>query len=327
MNWFKLYTEARNDAKLRSLTDAQHRVWFRLLCYAAEQPERGTIRGLPIALVATEVADGDQELLSETCNALQALQGVTWRYTALHGVEITFVNFAKRQKIKPSDRPERIKERVTKHRIQRTSAKHKNGNAPVTPCNAPETPRNAHRDRYRDRENTPPTPPGGGVGACVSSPLPDSHSAPTPGLPDEPFVPPASPDSAVPPPPVANDPAEVDRVAARAERLFPGLDWGPKVRQVSGDVPTAHLDYALDAAYSADKRSWPYVLGVLRRVAVEGLPDPGTSPPRPAPGRKPEPRPSYLDPIPYTPPRPRRKADEHFDPAKLSPFIRSLMRA
>jgi|GEM_PF-2708804 hypothetical protein len=31
MKWFKLHTEARNDAKLRSMSDSQHRVWFNLL--------------------------------------------------------------------------------------------------------------------------------------------------------------------------------------------------------------------------------------------------------------------------------------------------------
>ena len=43
MKWFKLHTEARNDAKLRSLSDSEHRMWFNLLCFAAEQEKRGTI--------------------------------------------------------------------------------------------------------------------------------------------------------------------------------------------------------------------------------------------------------------------------------------------
>src|SRR5690348_18025293 len=76
MNWFRVYTEARNDAKLRSLSDAQHRVWFNLLCFAAEQPVRGTITS-PLTVLAIEVASGDRALIIDTLTALQVLNCVT----------------------------------------------------------------------------------------------------------------------------------------------------------------------------------------------------------------------------------------------------------
>src|SRR5882724_6502791 len=74
MHWFRLYHEARNDAKLRSLTDAQFRVWFNLLCYASEQPRRGTIESEDDQLLALQVSGGDVGLMSETIGKLQSLR-------------------------------------------------------------------------------------------------------------------------------------------------------------------------------------------------------------------------------------------------------------
>ena len=34
--WFRMYSEARVDAKLRSLSADEFRVWFNLLCLASE---------------------------------------------------------------------------------------------------------------------------------------------------------------------------------------------------------------------------------------------------------------------------------------------------
>ncbi len=131
MKWFRLYTEARNDAKLRSLSDAQFRVWFNLLCFASEQKEnRGIIAGYNEELLAVEVAECDVELLRETLGNLEQL-----RIIEKDGDIITFVNFSKRQYDKPSDRPEEVRKRVQRHRRQINKAQ-------VTPCNADETPCN-----------------------------------------------------------------------------------------------------------------------------------------------------------------------------------------
>ena len=124
MKWLKLYSEARTDAKLNSLTDAQHRVWFNLMCFANEQPERGIISGYDDELLAVEVARGDINLLAETLERLQRL-----RIIVTGEDNLTFINFAKRQYEKPSDQPERVRERVKRHRDKQC-------NANVTPCNA-----------------------------------------------------------------------------------------------------------------------------------------------------------------------------------------------
>lgn len=167
MNWFRLYAEARNDAKLRSLTDAQHRVWFNLLCFASEQDERGVIAEYDPDLLALEVAGGDLDLLTGTLDRLARLRIVT-----LTAETVSFIHWLERQYDKPSDRPAAVKERVTRHRAQ-------HGNAPEPPplngvthdipqetlCNADETPGNAHTqnreytDQIRsEREDPAPAP-------------------------------------------------------------------------------------------------------------------------------------------------------------------------
>jgi hypothetical protein len=119
--WFKIYNESRNDPKLESLTDAQHRVWYRLICFSSEQTERGTITGYEdLDLLAVEVSRGDTDLLRQTLTRLVKLRIVAWSED--EGNKTTFINFAKRQAPKPSDEPEAIRERVTRHRQNKRNA-------------------------------------------------------------------------------------------------------------------------------------------------------------------------------------------------------------
>lgn len=126
MKWLRLYSEARTDAKLRSLRDSEHRVWFDLLCLAADQEERGTIAGYSPALLALEVARGKEALLEQTLDKLVSLN-IVYRTDNT----ITFVHFADRQYTHPSDRPERVAKRVQKHR-KRARNEHVTGVTGVT---------------------------------------------------------------------------------------------------------------------------------------------------------------------------------------------------
>jgi hypothetical protein len=107
-----------------------------------------------------------------------------------------------------------------------------------------------------------PLTPFGGTGACGGAC----------DLDDEPFVSPASSRAPDPPPAVANDSAEVARVAAKAERLFPMLWFGTKVGALAGDYPMAWVERALEDAHAAGVGDWRYVLGIVRRLAREGGP-------------------------------------------------------
>lgn len=115
--WFKLYTEARTDAKLRTLTDGQHRIWFNLLCFAADQPERGVIVGYDDDLLAVEVANGDAEALADTISRLAKLRILA---RAEDGT-LSLTNWGKRQNVRtvyPSDSPEETRKRKQEQRAR-----------------------------------------------------------------------------------------------------------------------------------------------------------------------------------------------------------------
>ena len=129
LEWFRMYTEARTDAKLCILTDAEHRVWFNLLCFAAAQEgeSRGGIYGFDDELLAVEICGGDTERLRATIERLKKLRILKEDESGL-----TFCAFEKRQYDKPSDKPERVKQRVAAFRARNKQK----SNAHVTPSNA-----------------------------------------------------------------------------------------------------------------------------------------------------------------------------------------------
>ena len=111
MQWFRMYSEARNDAKLRYLSDAEFRVWFNLLCLSNEQEERGVIPPMSRKLLSIEVSGGDEDLLQATLSKLIELSII-----AEDDSGITFINFTKRQYDYPSDTPEATRERKRRSR-------------------------------------------------------------------------------------------------------------------------------------------------------------------------------------------------------------------
>jgi hypothetical protein len=156
MKWLKLHTEARNDAKLESLADDEFRVWFRLLCFAGDQPERGIIMGYSERLLAVEVARGNVELLRRTLQALTELNIVE----CIDG-GASFVHWDDRQYDKPSDQPGRVSDRVARYRERQRNAPLPISNADVTPSNADVTRSNdIDTDTDTDTDNTPLTPQG-----------------------------------------------------------------------------------------------------------------------------------------------------------------------
>jgi hypothetical protein len=295
MKWFRLYSEARYDAKLRSLTAPQFRVWFNLLCLASEQPTRGVIDPKSDRVLAFEVAEGDVELLNQTIETLVALHCVTSVTRPVIGVpgdagtrSITFINFAKRQ-YSSTDCHARSgakssTERVRKYRERKRLQKHVAHGTQETPGVTPEgTPGTPPEDRVQTSEGDTPRPPSGGV--CVPVAVFDPRDD------EEPFVPPAPTIQALgiaPRPAVANDPAEVARVEAKAERLFPMLWFGAKVQGLAGDYPMAWVELALEETHAAGVRDWRYALGILRRLAREGGPKRPPGVPARAPAPDPE---------------------------------------
>lgn len=182
MNWLKLHHDLRTDRKVATLRDDEFRTFINLLILSSEQEEnRGEILGLEPDLLALEVCNGDEELLARTLDRLQRLRIVSVgnahikEGNALVTPHVAFLHFATRQQIKPSDRPERVRERVARHREAKEgagNAPHQIGNAPAVARNAPVTPRNAHRaDTERDTDTSSPT--------GKRAPGADAPSAPT----------------------------------------------------------------------------------------------------------------------------------------------------
>ena len=132
MNWLRLWSEARNDRKLATLTDAEFRVWFNLLCMAGESRQRGTVLYDDLGLLALEVSGGDADLLSATLAKCARLRIVTD-----DGAAVVFVNWGKRQYDKPSDSPEATRERKQRQRDRARQGVNPDG---VTPMSRPVTP-------------------------------------------------------------------------------------------------------------------------------------------------------------------------------------------
>lgn len=130
MDWFKLYTEARKDPKLCALTPQQHLVWFNLICFAAEQEERGVVPPRKPLVLALECARGNLEWLADTVGILIEFDILE----ALPDGGYSFVHWADRQRRKPSDEPEATAERK---RNQRERDKQTKNN--VTPLNKEES--------------------------------------------------------------------------------------------------------------------------------------------------------------------------------------------
>jgi len=167
MNWFRVYIDARNDAKLRTLTDAEHRVWFHLLCYAAEQPNRGTIEGVTgvtgvtdvtsALLLAIEVANGDTALLTKTVEKL-----VNLRVLSIDDEGLSFINFTKRQYDKPSDMPEKTRERKAAQRErERAQNSSNNDDESVTGVTARDVTTRTEQSREEQTKEEPPKSPKG----------------------------------------------------------------------------------------------------------------------------------------------------------------------
>jgi hypothetical protein len=145
MDWFRLYSEARTDRKLGTLTLAERGVWINLLCYANEREARGSFSMEDVDLLALECAEGDVAVLTATLEKLLRVKHLV----RLDGNTLAFRTFETRQYTKPSSAPERVNERVRAYRERQRNAR-------VTPCNAPVTRSNtlySDTDTDTERDN------------------------------------------------------------------------------------------------------------------------------------------------------------------------------
>ncbi len=155
MKWFRLYSEARNDSKLKHLEDDEHRVWFNLLCLSNDQPTRGSIAYHSYFLLSVEVASANEELLKRTLEKLKL-----FRIVEDTDNTVTFINFKKRQYDNLSDRPENVRRRVQRYRKNKEKESVTTGNDHVTACNDHVTACNGlYSDTDTDTESETETDP------------------------------------------------------------------------------------------------------------------------------------------------------------------------
>lgn len=148
--WFRLHAEARTDAKLESLPDDEFRVWFRLLCLASQQPERGVIAGFSVRLLAVEVAHGDAALLGRTLASLIELRIIE---SDKEANTATFTHWLERQYDKESDWPENTRARKAEQRSRDVTLSHaESRDVTLSHAESRDVTRRHAIEEYRDRE-------------------------------------------------------------------------------------------------------------------------------------------------------------------------------
>ena len=119
-----MWSEAKNDAKLDALNDAEFRCWFKLLCAASENEPRGEVGIDDPELLALELRVGVIDLQS----ALERMKRL--RLVVIDDDSAVFPSFENRQYRKPSDKPEATRKRKAKQRVTPES---RAGHADATP--------------------------------------------------------------------------------------------------------------------------------------------------------------------------------------------------
>lgn len=118
-HWFKFWASAREDAKLRALSDFEFRYWVCLLCLAAE--DAGTVDTSDPEGVCVEIGLLDKEVEPDVERLEKLLQKLERRrLISVKKNSLTFSGWERRQ-MKPSDRPEATRERKRRQREKQRS--------------------------------------------------------------------------------------------------------------------------------------------------------------------------------------------------------------
>ncbi|MCF8011874.1 MAG: DnaD domain protein [Clostridiales bacterium] len=145
--WFKMYSEIKNDRKMKKLNPEEKWLWVVLLCVASDSPDRGSL------LVCRSLSYTAEDLADEAALDISVVQEAMPKFEAmdmLHTENGTWVvtNFLERQYEKPSDQPQNSRARK---QAQRERQKNENATRNVTPvsraCHAPEKETETDKDK------------------------------------------------------------------------------------------------------------------------------------------------------------------------------------
>lgn len=189
MPWFRLYPEILKDPKIRRFTTVQKWLWITAMCEASQSAERGKL------FIAEGIEYTDDDLAQASGinpGEWDQAKGFIEMCVTLKMMErhadggVTLLNFNSRQYQKPSDAPEKTRERQRKSRAKKADEKKQQtsesveitafpdrtraGNANVTPMSRADTPCHAldtdtdtdsdtETDSYTETEEKEPLPP------------------------------------------------------------------------------------------------------------------------------------------------------------------------
>ncbi|MGG1662917.1 DnaD domain protein [Brevibacillus sp. NRS-1366] len=128
ITWFRLYPEILQDPKLRRFTTAQKWLWITAMCEASQASVRGKL------FIAEGIEYTDSDLAHAAglrADEIDKATGFIDLCVTLNMMErhadggVTLVNFLERQYEKPSDRPDKTRERKQKQRAREAEEKRK----------------------------------------------------------------------------------------------------------------------------------------------------------------------------------------------------------
>jgi len=155
MKWFKLYSEFGNDPRLRTFTKAQRYDLICLMCFANTSSVRGSLIFEDEDIAAT-IDMTEEEWVGFRDKLIRK------SILVIENGRLTFTDWAALQAVKPSDEPERVRERVTRHRNNRAGVTSESVSDEAscelevdeTHCNALQTPTDKIRsEETRSEEN------------------------------------------------------------------------------------------------------------------------------------------------------------------------------
>ncbi len=113
--WFRLYSEIKQDRKLRRCTGEERWCWIVIMCIASESPERGYL------YITDGVPCNFEDIADEAALPVEVVEAAIFKFSGMNmmhqedGVWVVS-KFLDRQYDKPSDRPENTSKRKQKSR-------------------------------------------------------------------------------------------------------------------------------------------------------------------------------------------------------------------
>ncbi|WP_019123787.1 DnaD domain protein [Brevibacillus massiliensis] len=265
MPWFRLYPEILKDPKIRRFTTVQKWLWIAAMCEASQSSERGKL------FIAEGIEYTDEDLAQAAglpSKEWEQAKGfidlcVTLKMMERHADGgVTLVNFLGRQYEKPSDTPEKTRERKRKQRAK--EAEMKKETAPQNPEIS--TVSSANSDSHdnvtpESREDTP-------IHAIYTDTDSDTDT-------ETELIPPPIPSSKSDVVVVGGRPLQTFKSVRDLYKHYFAFDPSPFIQDLLHsylDDGMQHDALAWAMRQAAEKgKAWDYAKGTIERLFVKGV--------------------------------------------------------